>query len=257
MIPGMRLTGKRLVVTGGTAGIGLATVHRLVAEGARVAVVARRPGPGEALVAELGPDAVAFVPLDVTAADAPQRAIELAERAFGGLDGLVNNAAADFSKPLLSCTPGGRRRRAAGRPRGADRDADRGSRGRSPTRARAARSSTSRAASAPIGIPTLGVYGAAKGGINAITRHAAIELAPHGIRVNAVAPGLTETPLVAAWIGAQDDPEAFRARVTASVPQGRIARPEDVAAAIAFLLSDDAAHVTGAVLPVDGGYTAK
>ena len=71
-----------------------------------------------------------------------------------------------------------------------------------------------------------------------------------------VAPGLTETPLVAEWLASQDDPEAFRAKVASQVPQGRIGAPDEVAWAIAWLASDVSPHVTGAVIPIDGGYTA-
>jgi NAD(P)-dependent dehydrogenase (short-subunit alcohol dehydrogenase family) len=109
---------------------------------------------------------------------------------------------------------------------------------------------------AVIGVPTMGVYGAAKGALSALTRHAAVELAPHGIRVNAVAPGLTATPLVDAWIAQQDDPETFATGVAANIPQRRIGTPEEVAAAIAYLAADESGHVTGASIPVDGGYTA-
>jgi NAD(P)-dependent dehydrogenase (short-subunit alcohol dehydrogenase family) len=114
---------------------------------------------------------------------------------------------------------------------------------------------TSRIAS--IAIPDLNVYGSAKSALAGLTRGAAIELAAQGIRVNSVAPGLTETPLIRAWIDDQPDPVAFRAQVASTVPQGRFATPEEVAAAITFLVSDGAAHITGASLAVDGGYTAQ
>lgn len=113
---------------------------------------------------------------------------------------------------------------------------------------------TSRLAS--IGVPAMAIYGASKGALLALTRAAAVELAPKRVRVNAVAPGMTRTPLFEAWIAARDDPNAMRERVLADIPQGRLAEPGDVAAAIAYLASDDARHVTGASLPVDGGYTA-
>jgi NAD(P)-dependent dehydrogenase (short-subunit alcohol dehydrogenase family) len=101
----------------------------------------------------------------------------------------------------------------------------------------------------------MSIYGASKGALLSLTRGAAIDLAGRGIRVNAVAPGLTATPLFDEWVSAQPGPESFREKV-AAIPQGRVGTPEDVAAAIVFLASDEAAHITGASLAVDGGYTA-
>jgi 2-dehydro-3-deoxy-D-gluconate 5-dehydrogenase len=94
-------------------------------------------------------------------------------------------------------------------------------------------------------------YAASKGGVAQLTKALSNELAPHGVRVNAVAPGWTETELTS-------DMEAWkREEVTARIPLGRWARPEDIAGAIAWLLSDDARYVTGAIVPVDGGYLAR
>jgi NAD(P)-dependent dehydrogenase (short-subunit alcohol dehydrogenase family) len=107
-----------------------------------------------------------------------------------------------------------------------------------------------------VGLPGSAVYGASKGALESLTRAAALEFAPFHIRVNSVAPGLTETPMIAAWLASQPEPEAFRARVLSSIPQRRFAAPAEVAAAIVYLSSDESRSVTGACLAVDGGYTA-
>jgi NAD(P)-dependent dehydrogenase (short-subunit alcohol dehydrogenase family) len=109
---------------------------------------------------------------------------------------------------------------------------------------------------ASIGVPGMTIYGAAKGALLSLTRGAAVELAPRDIRVNAVAPGLTATSMFEEWVASLGEAEPELARITRSIPQGRVGRPEEVAAAITFLASDEAAHITGASLPVDGGYTA-
>ena len=113
---------------------------------------------------------------------------------------------------------------------------------------------TSRTAS--VGVPTMTIYGASKGALLSLTRGAAIDLARYSIRVNAVAPGLTQTPLFEAWLAAQADPEQFREATVATIPQHRFASPQDVASAILYFASDESSHVTGASLAVDGGYTA-
>jgi NAD(P)-dependent dehydrogenase (short-subunit alcohol dehydrogenase family) len=105
-----------------------------------------------------------------------------------------------------------------------------------------------------VGVPTMSVYGASKAALISLTRTAALELAPR-IRVNAVAPGATETPMMRAWIDAQDDPAGFERALAATAPLGRLAQPREIADAVLFLASGEASHVTGVVLPVDGGYT--
>jgi len=248
-----RLVGKIAIVTGGTSGIGEATVRLFVSEGARVVVVARRSGPGEKLVAEIGPDRVSFLPGDVASEETARDTIDLAER-WGGVDILVNNAAMDWTSPIIETSLSEVRRVLETNFIGAflmQREAatkmlvrHRGS----------IINVTSRNAS--VGVATMGAYAAAKGALLALTRVAAVEWAREGVRVNAVAPGLTQTPLVRTWISEQADPAGFERGVASSIPQGRMAEALDVAGAILFLASDESAHITGASLAVDGGYTA-
>lgn len=254
----MSLEGKVAIVTGGTLGIGREVTRTFLQRGAAVLVVARDERRGAALIEELGAGdgRVAFLAGDVADPDVCAAAVARAEERFGALDALVNNAAIDLDQPLLETSAETAERTfrvnfhgtlrmlqaAAAAMTGASRPG-------------AIVNVSSRLAS--IGVPGMSVYGAAKGAVESLTRGAAIELAPSGIRVNAVAPGFTATPLFEAWLAEQPDPAAAAAAQNAAIPLGRVATPYDVAAAIAFLASDDAAHITGTTLPVDGGYTAR
>ncbi len=107
-----------------------------------------------------------------------------------------------------------------------------------------------------VGIPGVSAYAAAKGGLNAFTRAAAVELAERNIRVNTVAPGMTQTAMIEGWLQTHDDPEAALEDSLATIPLGRLAQTGDIAAVVGFLASEKAAYLTGALIPVDGGYTA-
>lgn len=108
-----------------------------------------------------------------------------------------------------------------------------------------------------IGVPTMGIYSASKGAMEALTRAAAVELAPQAIRVNSVAPGMTRTPLYEAWLASLPDPASAEDNVIADVPLGRLATPTDVASVVSFLASPEASYLTGITVPVDGGYLAQ
>jgi NAD(P)-dependent dehydrogenase (short-subunit alcohol dehydrogenase family) len=107
-----------------------------------------------------------------------------------------------------------------------------------------------------VGKPDEVLYSAAKGGLIMLAKGAAIEWAPRNIRVNAVAPGLTATPIIEASFQRRSDPEGYRRQREAQIPLQRLATPEEIADAVLFLASPESSYITGAVLPVDGGYTA-
>jgi NAD(P)-dependent dehydrogenase (short-subunit alcohol dehydrogenase family) len=107
-----------------------------------------------------------------------------------------------------------------------------------------------------VGKPEEVLYSAAKGGLIMLAKGAAIEWAPRNIRVNVVAPGLTATPVIEASFQRKSDPEAYRSERESQIPLQRLASPEEVADAVLFLASSESSYITGAVLPVDGGYTA-
>lgn len=247
-----RLTGKVIVVTGATSGIGEEIARKLSAEGASVLVTGRSVEKGTLLVRELG-ETSHFHPADISHASAAEEIVEAAIHRFGRIDILVNNAAVDHTGDLLTVSDQEVRATfeintfAAFRLLQAAATRMRNGGG-------AIINITSRLAS--IGVPTMGIYSASKGAMLALTRAAAVELAPYNIRVNAIAPGMTKTPLYDEWLASQPDPEAVEAGVVADIPLNRLARPSDVAGAVAYLSSDDAAYLTGVSLPVDGGYTA-
>jgi NAD(P)-dependent dehydrogenase (short-subunit alcohol dehydrogenase family) len=107
-----------------------------------------------------------------------------------------------------------------------------------------------------VGMANQVLYSAAKGGLIMLAKGAAIEWASRNIRVNVVAPGLTATPIIEASIQRRPDPDAYRRQREAQIPLQRLASPEEIADAVLFLASPESSYVTGAVLPVDGGYTA-
>lgn len=240
------LAEKSVIVTGGAAGIGGATVRELVARGARCVAVDLDAEAGAALQEELG-EAVVFLQGDVSDPEIAEKAVALAVESFGGLHGLVNNAHASRQKPFLELEQ-------------ADWDLSFNT-GFVATRnfLRAAHDELAKTCGAVVnfgsgaaisGQPTQAAYAAAKEAIRGLTRVVANEWAAEGIRVNLVSPvALTEG--VAQW--KEHFPEMYE-QTRARIPLGRFGDPQkDVAPVVAFLLSEDSQYMTGQTLMADGG----
>jgi NAD(P)-dependent dehydrogenase (short-subunit alcohol dehydrogenase family) len=237
------LAGRVCVVTGAAAGIGRA-IARLFIEAGGIVVAADRDGAGLATL-----EGAVHVIADVTAPDAPARILAPAI-ARGGPDILVNNAGVTSVQPLLDTSDADLQAaldvnltstfRLA-------REAVRAMR----VHGRGGAIVNMASVNAMVGHPCVAAYAATKGGIHALTRQMAVECGPHGIRVNALSPGLIVTEAFAARLEEEDV-----RLMTEAYPVGRLGRPEDVAHAALFLASDAAAFITGVDLPVDGGMTA-
>ena len=236
-----RLEGKRVVVTGGTSGIGAATSWRFVAEGARVVSVSL--GAAETVEGLAG-----ALEADVADAAAVRDAFSEADELLGGLDVLVANAGISIRHGFLDITPEEWRRVLAVNLDGIFHCAQAAARRMVGGDGGAILLTAS--TNALVGHALYADYNASKAGVVALTRTLALELAPR-VRVNCVCPGYVLTRMQQA----EYTPEMLRA-VDARIPLGRHARPDEVAALFAFLASDEAAYITGAAIPIDGGETA-
>lgn len=241
-------------VTGGARGIGRATVERLMSEGARVAFCDVDAGVGETTAAELGGDVV-FHPCDLADEEQVARAVERTRAALGDVSVLVNNAGVNANFDMATMTTEEWDRFMAVDLRAAWLTAKHVVPGM-----QAAGGGAIVNVSSMHGFVTLKgffPYAAAKAGLLGLTRSMALDYGEHRIRVNVVCPGFIRTRLVQDSIDLNTDPAAAEAAMVAGVALQRIASPEEVAAAIAFLASDDASYITGASLMVDGGLTAR
>lgn len=245
----MLLKGKKAIITGGTRGIGYAIAERFVEEGAAVTVFGSRQETAGAAVEKLlaaHPEAKVWGrTCDLASLDAVNEAFAAAAQDMGGLDTVVNNAGISQSTPLLDYT-------AEDWKKVMDLNVTavfNGCFAAAKLMEEAGHGGTITTTSSMVskyGQPSGVGYPTSKYAVNGMVQSLSRELAPKGIRVNAVAPGITKTDMVAAL------PDEMIKPLIATIPLGRIGEPEDVANAFVFLASEMSSYVTGAIIPVDG-----
>ena len=249
-----RFDGRVAFVTGGASGLGRAAAERFAREGARVVVADIARDGAEAVAARL-PEALA-VEVDTSDAAAVDGAFQTALDAFGQIDVLFNNAGiVGPQMPLHETTDEAWRQVMAVNADGAFHVLRRGLEAMLAGGGGAIVNTSS--SSGLAGKPNMTPYSFSKAGLVGLTRAAAIEYAEHGIRVNAVAPTAVMTEMVAGHIARAPDPDAMRRLLETQTPIPGMPTPEDVAAVVAFLASDDARWITGHTLPIDGGFHAR
>jgi len=248
-----RLQGKIGIVTGAGSGIGRACAIALAREGARVALVGRRKDRVESLAEEIGDSALAIA-ADVSKPGEIRRLLNETVSRFGGLTFLLNNAgvlhvgnAEQITEEQWDHTFNVNVRAVWLLSRAA-----------LPQMRQAGGGSIINVASTlgMVGARNRAAYAASKGAVVLLTKGMAIDHGHDNIRVNAICPSFVETELTAAVLDKAPDPAAVRRERTAAHPLGRLGQPEDVAGLAVYLASEESSWVTGAVLPVDGGYLA-
>lgn len=256
----MRLKDKVAIVTGGASGIGKASARLFAKEGAQVSIADVSENKGQSIAEDInkGGGKAVFISCDVSDADQVKNLIERTVREFGKLDIVFNNAGIEGPLPAPDT--------AQVNNTDLDKILDVNLKGvfygckyaighLMPGGGGSIINTSSVAAL--VGFPPLSPYTASKGGIVALTKELAVELAPLNIRVNAIAPGFIETPMAGRFVKVAEDPEAFRKAMEAMHPLGRAGKPEEVAYAALYLASDESSFVTGHILIVDGGFTAR
>lgn len=253
-----RVAGKVALVTGGASGLGAASARRLAQEGAKVVLTDVAGDAGRAVADQIAGDGgeAAFEAHDVTSQADWERVVAAATQRFGRLDVLVNNAGVSGGmQELMSLDYDTWRRVLAVNLDGVFF----GMRFAGPAIAQSGGGSIVNISSilGKVGMAGAAAYCASKGGVALLTKAAALEWAPLGIRVNSVHPGFIDTPMVSGALSALENANEMTDLIVSRHALGRLGVPREIADAVLFLASDESSFMTGAELVVDGGYTAQ
>ena len=249
-----RFDNKRVLITGGSLGIGKATADRFASEGARVLITGRRAEHLEATAREIGAKygrPLLTFQMDVSRKADVDRMMAVVMEKWGGVDVLINNAGIAYTEPFLDITE-----------ERWDQTININLKGqflvgqavtREMAKVKSGAIVNMGATNGLVGEAGYAHYNASKGGITLLTKSMALDLAPYGIRVNCVAPGYIVTPLSSGM----DSEEFIADYIKHHIPLGRTGNPEEVASVYAFLASEDASFVTGETVVIDGGQIAS
>jgi meso-butanediol dehydrogenase/(S,S)-butanediol dehydrogenase/diacetyl reductase len=245
-----RFTGKVVIVTGAASGIGEAAARRFSTEGAAVMLADRHKQKLDRVAADLPSERTRARVTDVTSYAQVRRLVAATVKAFGGVDVLVNNAGVAVVGKISDASSSDWQRVLATNATGVFH----GCRAAIEHLTKRKGCIVNTASVSGLGGDWgMSIYDASKGAVVNLTRALALDHGPDGVRVNSVCPTLTLTPMA----GDVKKDKKLMAKLKERIPLGRPAEPEDIAAAIAFLASDDASFITGVNLPVDGGVTAS
>jgi NAD(P)-dependent dehydrogenase (short-subunit alcohol dehydrogenase family) len=253
-----RVAGKVALVTGAASGLGAESARRLAREGAAVMLTDRAAEAGEAVAESIvsGGGKAAFVAHDVTSEADWERAVAATVERFGSLEVLVNNAGVAGSfLDLMTHTLEDWRRILSINLDGVFL----GLRHAGPAIAKGGGGSVINLSSilGKVAMPGAAAYSASKGGVLMLTKAAALEWAPLGIRVNSIHPGFIDTPMVSEALHNAENGNEMREMIISRHALGRLGEPREIADAVVFLASDESSFMTGSELVVDGGYTAQ
>ena len=249
------LKGKVAIITGSTGGMGESAAYLFAKNGAKVVVTGRREEEGKRVVSKIkksGGQAI-YIKLDVSNEDSVKNMIQEAIKKYGKIDVLYNNAGVESQGLITNASEEEINKIFNINIKGVMYCAKHAI----PHMKKDGSIINTASIAGLIGFPNLVIYGATKGAVVSLTRDLALDYAKEGIRVNCICPGIIWTDMVKKYLDESPDKEAVKKQLTLSTPLGRIGTPEEVSELALFLASDKSSFITGAIIPIDGGYTTQ